>query len=437
MQPGEKVWKHISRSLNRGSRRMAIIASFLLTASLLTHIALQEAPTTRKASGSLNTENNSAITVNGNPSTPTTSSTADQIQSNRIQTNPGASNPVINFNSPPSSDRTSTDPLFESADRATALSERETLDETILQADVITSDILSSSLSNETAFQQSVTDEHIPASSQTPARQMETVSLTQVTELPLTIESVINSYKARKKHKVTTQAFFTPTVSYRKLSENKSYVRSLPAGSNMDNEANVNSNVIHRPDIGFEAGMIARYPVSRNIKIRAGLQFNINRYDIRAFQTTRELATIALNERGHIDSMSKATSYRNKDGNRINWLQNFYVQVSAPVGVEYRIGGNEKRYFGVATTVQPTYIIGRQAYLISTDYKNYAEVPSLTRRWNVATSFETFIAYSTGHINWQVGPQVRYQLLSSFVDKYPVKENLFDFGLKVGLSINK
>jgi hypothetical protein len=59
------------------------------------------------------------------------------------------------------------------------------------------------------------------------------------------------------------------------------------------------------------------------------------------------------------------------------------------------------------------------------------------RKWNVNTNFETFVTYSTGHLNWQVGPQVRYQILSSYLKKYPVKENLFDFGLKVGLSFGK
>jgi hypothetical protein len=93
-------------------------------------------------------------------------------------------------------------------------------------------------------------------------------------------------------------------------------------------------------------------------------------------------------------------------------------------------------HVGVATTVQPTYVLGDRAYLITTDYKNYAEVPWLMRRWNVNTNLETFVAYSTGKLKWQVGPQVRYQLLSSFVNKYPVKENLFDFGLKVGISVN-
>jgi hypothetical protein len=111
--------------------------------------------------------------------------------------------------------------------------------------------------------------------------------------------------------------------------------------------------------------------------------------------------------------------------------------VSAPVGVEVKFGNNKSTQFGVATTVQPTYMLGDRVYLISSDYKTYVEVPWLMRRWNVNTALETFVAYSTGKLDWQVGPQVRYQLLSSFEGKYPVKEHLFDFGLKVGVSLNK
>ena len=135
--------------------------------------------------------------------------------------------------------------------------------------------------------------------------------------------------------------------------------------------------------------------------------------------------------------MNALTTYNNFTGFNSSWLENFYFQVSAPVGLEFKVRGDEKMQFGVATTVQPTYVLSDRAYIISTDYKNYAQIPSLTRRWNVNTSLETFVSYSTGHMKWQVGPQVRYQLLSSFVNKYPVKENLFDFGLKVGISLNK
>jgi hypothetical protein len=106
------------------------------------------------------------------------------------------------------------------------------------------------------------------------------------------------------------------------------------------------------------------------------------------------------------------------------------------VGVEVKLKGSDKVHVGIATSIQPTYLLSEKAYLISNDYKNYSQVPWLMRRWNVNTSVETFIGYSTGTLKWQVGPQIRYQLLSSFESTYPVKENLIDVGLKVGVSLN-
>jgi hypothetical protein len=257
-----------------------------------------------------------------------------------------------------------------------------------------------------------------------------------------TIESVLNSYHKRNK-RLGFQFNFTPTISYRKLSANKSFLRSAALQSNIPYTYaalyDINSAVTHKPDMGLELGLTAKYSLSNAFKIKAGVQFNINRYDIKAFNYPFELTTIALKgDRGAgVDSFRTVSSHRNFNGYSANWLQNFYFQISIPVGVEINLIGDEKVQFGVAGTIQPTYVLGDRAYLLSTDYKNYAEVPWLIRRWNANTALETFVSYSTGRMKWQVGPQVRYQLLSSFVDKYPVKENLFDFGLKVGISLNK
>jgi hypothetical protein len=261
---------------------------------------------------------------------------------------------------------------------------------------------------------------------------------------PLTIESVINTYKAgSQKKKLGFQFYFTPTISYRKLGENKSFLRSQPANNPNYIPAlvfDVNNVVTHKPDIGFELGMAAKYPITPKMKIRGGLQFNVNRYDIKAYNAATSVATIMFNGRtsNRADSLNAYARYSNRNtGYKTNWLQNLYFQISAPVGVEFKIAGDDKLQLGVATTIQPTYVLGDRAYLISTDYKNYVEVPQLVRRWNVNTALETYVGYSTGRLEWQVGPQVRYQLLSSFINKYPVKENLFDFGLKVGISVKK
>lgn len=262
---------------------------------------------------------------------------------------------------------------------------------------------------------------------------------------PPTIESVVNSYQVKKMNKnLTWQLYFAPTVSYRKLSENKSFQNSPPFSPGsypFSSLTDVNREVVHKPDMGLEFGVSTKYPLTKNLKLTGGLQFNINRYDIKAFvYNGGEQATISLSgESGNnTESVSAWTYYRNYKGSKGDWLKNFYFTVSAPIGAELTLFGNDKTSFGISGTVQPTYILSDRAYLISTDYKNYAEIPWLIRHINVNTSFGTFISYTNSrNTRWQVGPQVRYQVLSSFQNKYPVKENLFDFGLRIGVTLNQ
>jgi len=261
---------------------------------------------------------------------------------------------------------------------------------------------------------------------------------TNAVYFPLTIESVTNAYQFKKPVKrVSWQLFITPTVSYRKLSLNKSLDNPSASNYPFASLSDVNSAVTHKPDMGLQIGVSSRYPLTKNLKLRGGVQFNINRYDIKAYAFNGEVATIDLNGGNGNSSISTWTYYRNYAGYKSDWLKSFYFSISAPIGVEMKLFGNKKTNFGIAGTLQPTYILKDRAYLISTDYKNYAEVPRLIRHVNLNTSFETFVNYTNGKTKWQVGPQVRYQLLSSFHNTYPVKENLFDFGVKVGITLNE
>ncbi len=257
---------------------------------------------------------------------------------------------------------------------------------------------------------------------------------------PQSIESVVNSFNPNPgKNRLSFQLYFTPTVSYRKLHENKSYLNSASAINNpsqfgLASLTDINSVVTHKPDLGFELGISTGYKINKDLKFKAGVQFNVSRYDIKAFTYNGEIATIALNSGN--DLVSVGSNYRNRNGYGASWLQNLYFSISAPVGAELMLGDNGKTSLGIAGSLQPTYVLGDRAYLISTDYKNYVKVPWLIRRWNLNTSVETFVSYSTGKLKWQVGPQIRYQMLSSFKQKYPVRENLFDFGLRVGIMLN-
>ena len=239
--------------------------------------------------------------------------------------------------------------------------------------------------------------------------------------------------KPKKQSKVTAQVFFTPTVSYRKLKENK----NVYAGSGFYVPTiDLNNIVKHKPGMGLEFGIEGKYKMNKKLSLTTGLQFNINRYDILAYSHPTEIATVALTSSyGVVDSLATLSNYRNS-GTSANWLENFYFQVAAPVGVEVILTDNKNFQWGISGTIQPTYVIGDRAYVISSDYKNYAKFPDVMRRWNISTGVGTFVAYSTGRINWQVGPHLRYQHLSSFVSELSVKEKLYAIGLKVGATLN-
>lgn len=260
-----------------------------------------------------------------------------------------------------------------------------------------------------------------------------------------TIESVTNEYKRKPRKMLDIQLYLTPTISYRKLAVNKSMditaPNAIPSGNMataLSNMQDVNNFVTHKPDMGLQVGLQGGYAITKNIRARAGVQFNINRYDIKASLNNMVAAPYDLNAPGgNIEPMRIGTYLRNYNGSKSDWLKNYYFSVSMPIGVEMTLFGTDKASVGIAGTVQPTYIIKDRAYMISTDYKSYATIPWLTRKVNVSTGFEAFVNYVSGVTRWQIGPQVRYQILSSFHNKYPVKENLFDFGVKIGVSLNQ
>ncbi len=448
MYPSEKVWKGVYTALHNRRRWYRLSAFFLLliTTSIATVTLLQrnteQALVTglNPATSAINTllENNRRILSTTNSNTTRDASSPETYKEEHVALNRA---PVFNLVS----------------DKTPVLSVTRNSAEYRIGEIYISPSALNEQLNNNTL--RGVIDLNIPGnenltapitvgditaeSIQTPedgvANQSKTPEKIEQEILALTSQNAPIQVKG-KTAKLTAQVYFTPTVSYRKLSENKAYSRAASTqnpGYNYTQYVDVNTVVDHKPAMGLELGIEGRYAITDRIAVKVGAQFNINRYDIRAYFHPTEFATIALNSGSGPDSVISLSNYRNFNGATANWLENFYFTASIPIGAEIIVFDNKKIQWGISGSVQPSYVIGDRAYLISKDYKNYAKVPNLMRRWNISTDFETFISYSTGRLRWQVGPQVRYQHLSSFVNEYPVKENLFDIGLKIGASLNK
>lgn len=239
-----------------------------------------------------------------------------------------------------------------------------------------------------------------------------------------------------KSSKFDFQFYVTPSVSYRRLIDNasgvlsKSYISALPYEANY--VVDVNQVITHRPSVGYEVGANLGYNINSQFTVRSGFQFNVTQYNIEAYVHNTETANITLLSKGNNNIINTTSGFRNNSTDGLIQLKNRYYQVSAPVGIDYH-PVNNKLTFGVAATIAPTYIFDKEPFIITSNYKNYADGSQLMRHWNINTSFETYIGYNTGKYRWQLGPQVRYQLLPTMTDNYPIKEFLIDYGLKLSL----
>lgn len=249
-------------------------------------------------------------------------------------------------------------------------------------------------------------------------------------------ENAAYKYGVVKRNRISWQLAFAPTVNYRRLSGARpkffSNARTVPLAVNINGD--IDNLVNHKPALGFELGTHGLLKLNNKFTFKGGLQFNYSKYDIRAFKAPGEMTIIALNSQTGINPIVGYSDLRNFGGSSPEEIKNQYFQLSVPVGFEYKVFGSDRLQFKVASTIQPTYLLNSNTYLITTDFKNYAKQPSLVRKWNMNAAAEAYIAYDRGGVTWQVGPQFRYQLLSSYKKEYPIKEYLMEYGIKVGIT---
>jgi hypothetical protein len=103
-----------------------------------------------------------------------------------------------------------------------------------------------------------------------------------------------------------------------------------------------------------------------------------------------------------------------------------------PIGFQWDVVNGERWGLSGAATVQPTYTFNKNVYIVSTDYKHYADGTPFFRRWNVNTSAELYLTLKAKSAKWFFGPQVRYQQMPTYNDIYPIKEYRVDYGIKFG-----
>lgn len=230
--------------------------------------------------------------------------------------------------------------------------------------------------------------------------------------------------------------FITPSTSYRSLSDFKAkeILGTAPATApvGLNYTTNINEIVRHKPAVGLELGFAVLYNMSNRIKFKTGVQFNIRQYYIETFQSVADVTTISLVNNHGIENVSVLSLYNNNNGYRNTELDNKMYQISIPIGFQYDIIKGKHLGITAEASIQPTFTLNKSLYLLSTDYKHYADGNSLMRKWNINSSLGINLTYQTGVYQWFLGPQARFQHLPTYSNKYPIKEYLMDYGIRLG-----
>ena len=281
------------------------------------------------------------------------------------------------------------------------------------------------------------------------AEQIEEVKAKQQKEAHTSVDEFLKDFSyikntptARKNTKFGFQFYATPSTSYRRLSDEKvkdiiqpaaAAAQNLPLSAN--NTANVNEVVRHKPAMGLELGFGILYNISGKFKFKTGLQLNIRQYYIETFESrTNDLTSVALINRKGIETINFYSPYNNNTGYRKTQLDNKVYQLSIPIGVVWDVVKGKHLGISAEGSVQPTFALNTNTYLLSTDYKHYTDGHDFIRKWNINTSAGFNITYQQGAYSYMIGPQIRYQHLPTYSNLYPVKEYLIDYGIRLGIT---
>lgn len=235
------------------------------------------------------------------------------------------------------------------------------------------------------------------------------------------------------KDRLAVEFYVTPAVDYRKLrTETKG---SSTAFANTD----INSSISQKPGLGIETGVGLAYAYAKKIQLKLGAQFNYTNYNIDAAQTNHPiLTTIILNDPytgfSYLASRTSTISnVYNSSALQPTTIHNRTYQISIPIGLVYKITSHDKLDWFAGASIQPTYVFGGRANLISSDLKSYVSDPSSIRHLNLNMGLETYMNFKLGGYSLQVGPQVRYQLFSTYQKRVALIEKPYAVGLKFGI----
>lgn len=225
--------------------------------------------------------------------------------------------------------------------------------------------------------------------------------------------------------------YMTPSLGYRLINMRDGFKPSA-SYTQLSLAALQSVSLRDAPSLSLEAGAVFNYAIAKRLRIKTGLQFNYINYTTSGTKLphpTQASVAVLNNNTAMIRGSEFST-----DGNQTKF-NHTSLQLSVPVGADFILVNGRRVKWYVGTSVQPTYNFGGNSLLMSADQKNLIRESSLKRNFNINIAAETFVSIGLkGGFSLNLGPQFRYQALSTYKKPYGYKENLITTGLKVGFT---
>jgi len=240
--------------------------------------------------------------------------------------------------------------------------------------------------------------------------------------------------KGRKNNKPEWTFYITPTISTASFS-NKSIDPSVTNSSQVALSNRGAFKLLRNSRFGIETGTEMTVKIDKNLKFVTGFNLGYSGYKILSNLVHPTFTTLMLRDNnGGTYPKNFLTHYGNGQSPGHVALNNYKIQASIPLGVQFNVWGNEKIKIDLTSLLEPSVVIKDDAYLISSDGRYYVNDPSLVRKTNLDGHFGSYITFIGKKVKWHLGPDFRYQLFSSYKNIYPAKEHLIDYGIRIGLS---
>jgi hypothetical protein len=239
---------------------------------------------------------------------------------------------------------------------------------------------------------------------------------------------------AKFKEKSIISYYITPSYGYRTLNIKQDVSKLYGTNSLSFLQGSNTNSQIHKDvaALNFEAGFNVAHKINKKISLKAGIQANYTNYVSKVTDIGHSTQTSLRTANQQLDNL-RSSQYNTNEGDAN--LNRSNIQISIPIGADLKLLGNEKIKWYIGATLQPTYVLSDNAYVFSGDEKYYISEKSLQRKFNINTAFETYLSIKTKTgVAFNIGPQIRYQLLNSYKKDYNYTEKLYNIGVKIGVS---